>query len=479
MLFGDVLVAKGLITEADIERALDYQQEHGGRFGDCLVSLGLIREEQIGEVLNETPPSPRNLADIDVDQMLLLQLMVKGIHMEALETPSQIAGAMKLPSSIVNELVQQAIERKLAGAVGQAPSNGGAFPELRYRLTQAGRDWAIESLDRSQYFGPAPVTLEAYQERVLRQRLGNERFSRSDIRNAFREMVIPSRFVDRLGPAINSGSAILIYGPAGNGKTTIAETVSRVFGNVIYIPYCFEVDGHIVKVFDPSVHKPISRSPIAARAPSAIHRESQDQRWVPCLRPTVISGGELTLEMLDLKFSEISNFYEAPLHIKALNGVFVVDDFGRQRVDPADLLNRWTMPLNNRVDYLSLHTGKSFQVPFDELVIFSTNMHPSDLMDPAFLRRLHYKIETVGPTEELFRRVFEDVCRREGLVLEEEIYQQVLTEISANGTPLAYFQPAFIVGQVLAACKFEGIDPCLTRENVREAMLNLFVTSRA
>ena len=248
---------------------------------------------------------------------------------------------------------------------------------------------------------------------------------------------------------------------------------------MVYIPHCFEVDGQIIKVFDPSVHKPIKGAGAGDAARPTIHREHQDKRWVPCHRPLVITGGELTLDMLDLKFSTISKFYEAPLQIKALNGIFVIDDFGRQRTAPEDILNRWIMPLNNRVDYLSLHTGKSFQVPFDELVIFSTNMHPNDLMDAAFLRRITYKLETVEPSEELFRLVFDNVARKEGIELSEEIYQQVLDDINANDEPLAYFHPQFIVSQVLSSCKFEGITPQFTPEIVHDAMLNLFVRSES
>ncbi|MEE8139687.1 MAG: hypothetical protein V3T66_02120, partial [Alphaproteobacteria bacterium] len=292
-------------------------------------------------------------------------------------------------------------------------------------------------------------------------------------------LVIPDRFVDRLGPSINSGTALLLYGPAGNGKTSVAEVIGEIFKNVVYIPHCFEVDGQIIKVFDPSVHKPIKGTGAGDAARPTIHREHQDKRWVPCHRPLVVTGGELTLDMLDLKFSTISKFYEAPLQIKALNGIFVIDDFGRQRTAPEDILNRWIMPLNNRVDYLSLHTGKSFQVPFDELVIFSTNMHPNDLMDAAFLRRITYKLETVEPTEELFRLVFDNVARKEGIELSEEIYQQVLDDIRANDEPLAYFHPQFIVSQVLSSCKFEGITPQFTPEIVHDAMLNLFVRSES
>ncbi|MDP6707265.1 MAG: hypothetical protein QF893_13045 [Alphaproteobacteria bacterium] len=196
---------------------------------------------------------------------------------------------------------------------------------------------------------------------------------------------------------------------------------------------------------------------------------------MPCYRPMVVTGGELTLEMLDLKFNEIAKFYEAPMHIKALNGTFLIDDFGRQRVKPEDILNRWIVPLASRVDFLNLHTGKSFEIPFDELVIFSTNLHPNDLMDPAFQRRIAYKLETVEPPEDLFREVFEGMARKQNLELTDDVYRQVVEGIRANEAPLAYFQPKFIVEQVLASCKFEGISPQFTVENVEDAMVNLFV----
>ncbi len=477
-LLEDLLISKGLVTKEDMVRAFEYQRENEGllSLSGALTATGAITAEQIKEVMDETPEAPITIEDIDVNPMLLLQLMIKGIHTENLETPSQISEAMKLPNSVINELLEDAVARKFVEVVGQEKNSaGGAYAGMRYQLSQAGRDWAIESLEQSQYFGPAPVTLEAYQDRVLRQRITSERVTRDDIQEAFKELVIPDCFIDDLGPAINSGTALLIYGPAGNGKTAIAEAIGTVFSDVIFIPHCFEVDGQIVKVFDPSVHKPINKEVLDGKAPPSIHREHLDKRWVPCHRPMIITGGELTLEMLDLKFSEVSKFYEAPLHIKAINGIFVVDDFGRQQAAPGDILNRWIMPLSNRVDYLSLHTGKSFQVPFDELVIFSTNMHPDDLMDPAYLRRITYKIETVAPPEELFHQVFVDVAQKERIEFCEETYQQVLKEIRDKDAPLAYFHPSFIVNQVIASCKFAGTDAQFTTENVQRAMRNLFV----
>ena len=254
----------------------------------------------------------------------------------------------------------------------------------------------------------------------------------------------------------------------------IAEVIGEIFRNVIYIPYCFEVDGQIIKVYDPSIHSAIEGLAVEDTETPSLRRWQADERWVPCYRPTVIAGGELTLAMLDLQFNEIAKFYEAPMHIKALNGTFVIDDFGRQLAKPEDILNRWIVPLNSKVDYLSLHTGKNFQLPFDGLVMFSTNLRPSDLMDPAFQRRLAYKLKTVAPPEALFREIFENIASKNGLQLTDEIYEKVLAGIHANGMPLAYFQPNFIVEQVMTSCRFEDMEPRLTLENVEDAMLNMF-----
>lgn len=474
MLLGDILFAKGLVSKEDISRALEHQKEHGGRFGECLVDLELVTAEQIEEVLTEAPAAPRDIEDTGVDPNILLQLLAKGIYAENLETPSQLANALKLPSILITKLLHEATERKLLESLGQTQPGSGAVREVRYGLSRLGRSFALEAMEQSQYVGPAPVALEDYSDRVMRQRVSNEWVSRPMMDEAFKGLILPDRFLARLGPALNSGTAMLLYGPAGNGKTTIGEIVGKIFENVVYIPHCFEVDGAIVKVFDPSVHRTIEGE--TEGKARGLRKEPLDRRWVPCFRPMVITGGELTLEMLDLKFNEIAKFYEAPLHIKALNGTFLIDDFGRQLVKPEDLLNRWIVPLNSRVDYLALHTGKSFQIPFDELVIFSTNLHPNDLMDPAFQRRISYKLETVEPPEDLFRDVFRGMADERGLELSDDILEMVIAKIRELEAPLAYFQPKFIVEQVLASCKFEGKEPQFTPQNVEDAMLNLFVS---
>jgi len=473
MNLGDILVAKGLVSAEDIKRALEYQRQNGGRFGESLVALGILTHEQINKVLADAPQAPLTVAATAIDPAMLLELAMKGMLAENLETASQLAEAMKLSSTIVNQLLNEAKERKLVEALSVA-SGGGAMAELRLSLTRAGREFANDALKRGQYFGPAPVSLKEYQQRILHQRITNEVVSREQLVEGFAGLVMPDRFLSRLGPAINSGTAILIYGPAGNGKTTVAEIVGKIFQNVIYVPYCVDLDGEIMKVYDPAIHRKVPDAG-ESQGVANVRRSRMDTRWVACHRPMVITGGELTIEMLDLKYNPIAKFYEAPLHVKALNGTFLIDDFGRQRAKPEDILNRWIVPLNSRVDYLTLHTGKSVTIPFDEIVIFSTNMHPDDLMDPAFQRRIGYKLETVAPPEDLFRKTFDGMAQKAGLELTEDIFVQVLDRVRESQAPLAYFQPKFIIEQVLATCKFEGVRPQFTKDYVEDALCNLFI----
>jgi hypothetical protein len=290
------------------------------------------------------------------------------------------------------------------------------------------------------------------------QKLTNERVSFERIRKSLGELVFDDSIVEQCGPALNSGRAMLLYGPPGNGKTSLAFCLSNVFSDVIHIPYAVSVEGQIIRFFDPSVHIAASPTELSDdNGLSFVRAEEFDARWVPCRRPFVVTGGELTLDMLDLRYDATGQFYEAPLHVKALGGCFIIDDFGRQLVRPTDLLNRWIVPLESRVDYLKLHTGKSFSIPFEELVIFSTNLEPEDLMDPAFLRRLPYKIEIGAPGLEIYKSIFEKECARQGLMLTGEIFDFIAYKIKKEkGLDFAAYQPKFIVDQVVATCRFMG-----------------------
>ena len=475
---GDILVASGLASETDIHEAVQHQKRHGGRLGDALISLGIVSERELESVLSAKPNAPRSIKETDISGSQLLKYMIKAIHVGGLETSSQVKDVLKLPSAIVNRLMDEAIERGFMTVLGSKA--GGSTREQRYVLSQAGQFWAKELLLESQYVGPAPVSLRSLQERISRQRITNEQVGRARMETMLSGLVISSDFVDRLGPAINSGRCILLYGPPGNGKTSIAERIGRMFTGVIYVPYCVEIDGQIMKLYDPSIHEAVDSS---EERPSLgirqrVIEEDFDQRWVPCRRPVVVVGGELTLDMLDLDFNSLAKYYEAPLHVKALGGTFIVDDFGRQFVKPTDMLNRWIVPLESRVDFLKLHTGKTFTIPFDELVIFSTNLAPRDLMDPAFLRRIPYKLKTIGPTLESFRTIFDGVSEERGLSLNDDIFQLVLHEIAERNGGLACYQPKFIAEQVLAACKYQGVEPAYRQDLVVDALSNLYVVDK-
>ena len=404
MRLGDLLVRAGRVTEADVEAALRRGRETGGRLGDNLVAIGAIDQPTLNSFINRIPREPKDIAATGIDGNDLLALLMKIIYASRLETVRQFIDAIKLPYHIVSDLVRMAVDRQFLQTLGTRDSEN--LLDMAYAFTEEGRRWTIDSLERLRYAGPAPVPVTEWVDQVNMQKLTNEHITMKRILDALGPLEVEQAVIEQAGPALNSGRALLLYGPPGNGKTTVAMRLATVFQDVIYIPWAIEIEGEIIRMFDTSVHTAVDPANIEDDSMSFVRQDEFDQRWVPCKRPFVIVGGELTLEMLDLRYDLNGHYYEAPMHMKALGGCFLIDDFGRQLVRPADLLNRWIVPLESRVDYLKLHTGKSFTVPFEELVIFSTNLEPEELMDPAFLRRLPYKIEVGGPDPARYRRIF-------------------------------------------------------------------------
>jgi hypothetical protein len=472
---GDLLIRAKLVTEYDVERALERLTRTGGRLGDNLVALGVIDHKTLEAFLHRIPAEPADIAATGIDENDLLNLMMKLIYENRLISVRQFVDAIKLPYHVVLDLVKMAVDRQLLHALGTRYSD--SMIDMSYAFTEEGRRYAQDALQRSRYVGPAPVTLEEFTDKVNLQKLTNELISMERIRKAIGELVFDESILEQSGPALNSGRAMLLYGPPGNGKTSVAHCFASVFNDVIYVPYAFIVEGQIIRMFDPSIHNELSAANLAEDdSLSVVRREEFDQRWVPCRRPFVVTGGELTLDMLDLRYDTTGHYYEAPLHVKALGGCLIIDDFGRQLVSPTHLLNRWIVPLENRVDYLKLHTGKSFSIPFEELVIFSTNLEPEDLMDTAFLRRLPYKIEVGSPSLENFRKIFEKECAHHAFDLPEESFQYIVQKIrEGKGLDLAAFQPKFIVDQVVATCRFMGQLPYLEPRFVDYALDNLRV----
>ena len=329
-------------------------------------------------------------------------------------------------------------------------------------------------MEVNQYTGPAPVPLEAYVAAMRSLAAARGYIDRERLHEGFSHLVISEHILEQLGPAVNANKAIFLYGSPGNGKTVIGEGMGRAIGGDMYMPYAIDVDGYIVTMYDPITHESLEAE--ATQSSSIIAEAQRDRRWVRIRRPVVIVGGELTLEMLDLTFNKVSKFYEAPLQLKANGGVFLVDDFGRQRMRPEDLLNRWIVPLESRVDYLTLHTGKKFQIPFDVLTVFATNLDPLSLADEAFLRRIPYKIEIEDPTPQQFTRIFELNCERRDLkfhpVMVAYLHRRHYRPASR---PLRACQPRDLIEQVSALCHYRGEEPRITRELLDAACAAYFV----
>ena len=472
MRLSEVLLAKGIVSTAEVEQATARQDDRGGPLTDNLLALGLISVIELDTILKQVPVSPSSVEMTGLNSEHLLSVMVKSIRGLNVNTVAAIRDALKLPAVVVSQLLREAVDRRYLEETGSLSID--KHSGTRYQLTQGGRTLADEAMEQSQYIGPAPVSLDSYRDQIRKQAITGEHISPSRVVEGFADLVVSETYLRRLGPALNSGKSILLYGPAGNGKTTIAERIGKIFEDIIFIPYCVDVGGDIIRVLDPSVHD-IVPSDGGGSGKSAVRREEIDTRWVACHRPFIVTGGELSLDMLDLSFNAVAKFYEMPIHLKAQGGTFVVDDFGRQLVRPEELLNRWIIPLEQNVDYLKLHSGKTVQIPVDQLTIFSTNMTPADLMDPAFLRRIPYKLEIGGPTVDEFKEIFRRVCDSRDVAWTDDDAELVMAGMDTiPGHQLACYQAKFLVDQVANSCRYAGTELQFQPDTVEDAISNLY-----
>lgn len=419
-------------------------------------SLGLPDSARVDALF--IPQAPKNFREAGLDPGIVESLVLKYLAGIGSATGATIAADLCLPAESVVQLLAALKQQQIVVYVGSA-----TMGDFTYTLTDAGRDRARRFMLESMYVGPAPVPLEQYIASVRAQTITTSSPHYEDLRRAFSDLLITEEMFQILGPAINSGRGMFLYGYPGNGKTSIAERITRCFGDEIYIPHCLIVDGLVIKLFDAANHQEI-----AVDRNSILKKDKFDPRWVKIKRPTIVVGGELTMEALEVQYNATSKTCEAPTQLKSNCGTLVIDDFGRQRMKPIELLNRWIVPLEKRYDFLLLANGKKVQVPFDQLIIFSTNLEPKDLCDEAFLRRIPYKINVPDPSETDFRRLFDFVGPPMGFEMNAEakaaIDYLVETYYRKVNRPFRCCQPRDLMLQVRNRCLYLGQPPRLSNE---------------
>lgn len=429
------------------------------------------------------PPEPNSIEETGLGMGFISDLVLKVIYFNGTISAQRISEETCLPYLNIIDKVLQFL--KMSEYVDITGAEGG-FGERSYQyvITAQGSHKVNEVLARSQYAGPAPVPLQSYIDMVNHQSVGTMTIDQTRIREAFVDLVVSDQMLDRVGPAANSARSLFLYGPPGNGKTTIAEGISRIMGGSVLIPYTVEIDGQVLKLFDPLNHnvitKPQMRIEDDAPAPFGTTvtttERAPDRRWLHCKRPRVMVGGELILEQLELIYDPISKVYEAPYQMKANGGLFLIDDFGRQRCRPEELLNRWIVPLEKKVDFLALQTGKKIQIPFDVLIVFSTNLDPKGLVDDAFLRRIRHKIEVGNPSPNEYRDIFRLVCKGKNIAYSDDGLRYLIQEhyLKVN-RELRCCHPRDLLDQVLDEAKYRGVAPQMSKELLDRACEAYFV----
>jgi hypothetical protein len=424
-------------------------------FGSGL-GLGASSEEKAASQVLPPEHRPRSIAELGTRRGIVEDLALKTLYLCGASSTRDLGEQMRVSVNVAGELVGRLRTDQLCQVTGMA---GNIHTVV---LTEQGRKRALELMSLSQYTGAAPVSLESYVVQVRKQSVRRMVVRKADVERAFSDLVMDARVLGQIGTGLNSGSSVFVHGPAGVGKTLIAETMSRVLAeDNVWIPNAVEVDGQMITVFDPMIHKRVE-------GPES---ENCDDRWVRCQRPSVLVGGELTIEMLDLQFNPTAKFYSGPVQMKANNGVLILDDFGRQRVRPEELLNRWVVPLDRGIDFLSMAGGRKIEIPFEMLVVFATNMDPADLVDPAFLRRMQTKIRVDAATPGQFRRIFCAVAERRGFAVDDEALDELIVTIRERlNQDLLPCQPRDLVNQVCWSAQYEGRDPILDRRSLMAAV---------
>jgi hypothetical protein len=462
------LVKSGVLEPEQLAPALFRQKKSRGFLAYHLLSLNLVEPGVLAHFIHDYPPIPETFEELGLPKNLLAQLLLKHAFFRQSISPQRMAQDLKIPRRLVEELLtylkgQRYIQVKAPDALNK---NHMAL-DLHYTLTDAGRLHAEQCLESNRYVGPAPVPLEDYWDWVEAQSINQVKIEKDNLQKVFEDYVVSDTLITKLGPAINSGRSIFLFGPSGNGKTMLANCIGQAYQDAVYIPYALFVYGQIIRLYDEVNHQPVPPTP---------DTPPHDGRWALCRRPIVIAGGEMTEDALELRYNPHLKYYEAPHQLRANNGVFIIDDFGRQKITPRQLLNRWIYPLEGRQDFCCLHTGQQFGVPFDQLIIFSTNLNPYSLADEAFLRRIRYKIFIGYVSPEQYLEIFRRVCANYQVEFVPEVVRDMMARYYViSSRPFCACHPRDLIENLVDRARFLEQTPQLTSPELDYVCQTYFV----